>query len=493
MHKIAVLYTLGNSDIDINNEKLNKEKQNFRTKTKEILDLSKKNGFKFQSKDSKLGFKIKDGSNTYEVSFPIFSSLISYLDSIPVKRNEIDYYFFYTDQKDEDHNNQDTLYLFELVKDLLKSIGVKEEDIVGKRIDFNPADYSEVFKYFNKFIEDEGEKFKEDYKDIYLVLGPGTPQMNSGLLLSFTDFERARFLYIPKEEKPRRINFPNVIRSKGIKESVINLINKFDYIAAYNLYETLPDPEEKKHIKILEALLHRINFDFDEAYNAFNEYYKKYVHDDDNFLEKLKNVFEKLRDKDETELLKELYYKFAISIEAKYYLDAVGMLFRFDEEILKNATEKLLNVKINSNNDFKEFREAVEKEKDLVEKLDANGIRFRDSSPNRVVYKKIVDYFYKKDKPSWLEKVIQSSESLEEKLGGQDKSLVELRNKTPFAHGFEGASRKKITTIYGEPEVLRRKLRECLKALDINVEDINDSNFPFRKINEYLAKKIKEL
>ena len=120
-------------------------------------------------------------------------------------------------------------------------------------------------------------------------------------------------------------------------------------------------------------------------------------------------------------------------------------------------------------------------------------IRWKEGSPNRITYAGILDYL--KDKESTknknlIRRVLDFNESIGEESASRD-TLLDLRNHTPFAHGFEGVSKEKIERIYKIPEGIAGDFRKILKEFNIKVESYNSDQFPFRLINEYLKEKIK--
>ncbi len=493
MGKISVVYTIGNSDIKLDGQYVNSRDKNFRKITKSLLAMMSEYKYLFtKTQSTHRAMKIATLQKKYIIELPILDVFIRYIEiEFHENHTAADYYFFITDQTDEQKNKQDTVFLFGIFKNFLKSIGVEESKIHSVKITDNPTNLTKMFEFTESFIRQNEEALK-NYDDIYTVLGPGTPQMLNSILLNFSVFKNARFIYMPRQGTPQRITYPTKILSGEIKDSVAKLVDNYEYSAALSLYEELPD-SERKDVNLLEAIVLRTNFDFDAAYEAFNDYYNR-INETNKFLNNLKNTFQKLKDKKEKELRKELYYEFCIRIMSKHYLEAIGMVFRFEEEILEIGVEKLLNIKIESKDNFKAFKDAVKNNTALKNYLDRNMIRWDSSSPNRTTYKEILEFFKKNIKSSaqWIKKIINFCNSTEEKRSGINMSLLELRNQTPFAHGFEGVSEEKIRNVFGSPEVLPNKFKEILLLFDIKVEDMNDSEFPFVKINGYLKEKLKE-
>lgn len=483
-----LIYPLGNSDILFNKNYI--ERENFRKVTEAIYnELSNLKYEIFSDKTLHYnGLKYKVDSEERALLFPIFTSVIK---SIKNYIKEMKFYFIYTDQKNIEENKQDTLYLYEIVKKFLTKRGIEPEKVKGFPITHNPTDLSILYNTISNFRLEREDEFK-NANDIFIILGPGTPQMTTNLILNFMDFRNARFYYISRyKEGLKPIDFPYKVISKEIKDSVLRLIDDFNYTAANLLYKKLPD-EERKEIKLIESLHHRTNFDFERAYNSFIDYYNRCV-DRESVIEDLKDTLEKLKDKDEKELKKELYYEFVLRIRSERYLEAVAMIFRFVEEILMTTVEKEFNVKITSKDDFEDFKKIFKENKDLREYFsnEKRKINWENKAPTRITYVKLLRYLKNregvKDK-NLIEKVL----SFYERYDNEESAILDLRNSTPFAHGFEGVSREKLEKAYKSPEIIAEEFKEIMETLGIKVESYNSDKFPFVLINNYLKERIKK-
>jgi len=531
---MIIVYPLGNSDMTFDGEPLLKAfkgKENIRSETEKVNKDIGSVGFGVRTSPAKL-FRLysiiypQDGKAQHKLEFPLISALFEYLEEeYQRKPKDARYYFLYTDQK-SDKNGQDTVYIYEIIKKFLQG-GLKVKDVRGKEITDNPTEFSPLHNVTKSLRSDLTEMIKTSSgkEDILIVIGPGTPQMNMVLLLDLFDLKNVRFVYIPRGDKPYNLNFASEIRSSNIRRAVLQLVKHFDYRSAVLLYNDLPD-EERKEIKLLRALSLRVDFNFDEAYDSLREYLNGFKRKPDE-LRDFERELKRLVNLDEKALLKELYYEFALRIKTEHYLEAIGMLFRIEEELLKTATEKALNIKIESKENaegklsFTWLWEKLSKENiDLVKHLEKNQTR-TSGAPNRVTYQEILKYLYteygnlseekqKEKEKLGVKNVAELEKAVKENIGTIEKvlnfcdyienaktsnakySLLELRNKTPFAHGFEGVSEKKIKETAIPSDELLGKVKDTFKALDVDVIPPNDPAFPFKKVNSYLEKKLKE-
>ena len=506
-----VLYPIGNSDIQLK-EKL----KAFREETEQILnDLKSIDNIKLNSeKPSKGAIKkiftltYSRGGENYTIRFPLISALFQYLEEEEnEKPSNVKYVFLYTNQKDTKMNKQDTIFAYEIIKKLLMKLKIPEEQIKGFEITENPTDIVKLKSSFSR-LKDEGLQGLKEEEKLLIVIGPGTPQINIRLLLDFYDNKNTKFIYIRKNDSPVNLSFKKELSIRQIKNSVINLIHRYDYRAANLLYDELQDDKEKISL-LLRSLSLQTDFNFKEAQESLEKYCDNFEHLPGE-IKNLRETLKKINSGDETELLKELFYEFAIRMESKHYLEAIAMLFRIEEALLMREVEKHLNkyseeeIKIsNYSNNFESFWEMLKsKQPDLFDYLSKHSVRTK-GSPNRITYKNMLDYFVEQNKKSLdpasqklfdeTKKILDFYKEIEnEKRTGATMSLLDLRNKTPYAHGFEGVSEKNLESIALRPDALLELVERAFKVMGIKVFPPNDKEFPFRKINNYLEKELRK-
>jgi hypothetical protein len=178
-------------------------------------------------------------------------------------------------------------------------------------------------------------------------------------------------------------------------------------------------------------------------------------------------------------------------MKSKTYLEAIGMTFRCEEEILKYVVERIFDIEISEKGNFESFRNGVDSIPELKDFLANEGTKYDE--PNRRSYRDIIRFFAGNiDKmPNKidfsLEEILDFADKIDPRSSSSEKTLPQLRNHTPFGHGFEGVSEEKIREIYpGGPDVLVYVFQTVLKKLGITVESPGDKNFPFNKINAYI-------
>jgi hypothetical protein len=247
-------------------------------------------------------------------------------------------------------------------------------------------------------------------------------------------------------------------------------------------------------------------FRFNEAKNSLNDVKRRY-----SLNEKEKEIYKLLESElepltndktEEVEFLVPLINIMQIYFKSSMFNDWISLVFRLDEEFGKLITEILLcRIKIEKDDSgkFKALEIAIECNKELKEYLNAHRIRY--DNPSRKTYETIINYF--KDKQNLDDKkrhIIDSYDKLSDFLGetnqNKDKKLSDLRNNSPFAHGFVGISEDLIKEhAQMLPEAVLAELirlsRDLVENISENmkgkVKDINSKEFVFNKINKLLT------
>ncbi len=507
MGKKALIYTLGNSDIIIEKDgetiSFGERKKLFRELTLKARKEIEASGEKVNITTAKQepptkGLQYTDSDNKRtKIILPIFPLVLDVLKDEFAKITETEYYIFYTNQEDEKYNSQDTLHLAKIIEFFLTKMSVPKNFIHLEKINFNPTDTSKLLERFDEFIRTNSDKLS-NFEKVILATGPGTPQMSIASLLTFVKINKLRIYYVPRNGTPYRLNLLQKIKDKETIDSVLSLISHYNYSSASILYENLQSGKE--HRDLLNALYYRTSFEFERAFEAIDKYYNKFGGKE---VTDLRRELHKLKNKEKEALLKELYYEFALRILSKQYMDAIGMTFRFQEELLKRLVEKYLETDVVKNDSKKEtfsgLKQKIRENPKLKEFLENEKVKWEEKDPNRIVYRGILKYALEKDKNTppemrnTIEKILDFDKELEQK-NKNNENLLDLRNSTPFAHGFSGVSEERIKEILNlRPTDLIEKFRSILTGMGIKVEKYEDENFPFNKINKYIEKALKKM
>lgn len=480
------IYPVGNSDI-----KSSGNKGNYRDFTKELSEVIKK-GVPDSLSLSTGGFFYKGE----KIELPIFSSLLNFLKTN--REKDVVFLFVVTDQQNvaPELSSKDTIYAWYLLAYYLERKGqailekVKEPLIVSK----DPTDILEITELMREFTDKNFAEFNE-YGNIYVILGPGTPAINYSLILSFSRFDKVHFYYA-KEKKTEKfptefveVKLKSYFEKLFIKRTLKDMISSFDYISAATFIRKSIElhPEFAELMHLCEALSNRMNFEFEKALISLDKHISLSKNNED-LIKDLKERLSKLKSKDEKARIEELYLQFGLRIRANRFLEAVAMIFRIEEELLKMEVEKEFKLKIEKGKEgFKEFKYFIDNKIELKTFLEKKKINYEE--PTRVVLKSILEFPHFKDKHV---EVLEFCNTLEERQNSSELSILELRNLSPFAHGFEGAGSEKITELTGwVPDTIVDRVRDILGKLSISVPKLNDKNFEFLKINNFIIDKLK--
>jgi len=463
-----LIYPIGNSDVRVADD--TRQPPNYRDLTKQIANHIA------QAEITTGGLQVVLEGNRKDILLPIFYETLRNLKSVD------EYLFVITDQQPP--NEKDTVNAFPIFKQYLKMRNVPEEKIKAHTINFNPTDLDKLMEEFAKF---SNIYSLNKYDEINVIIGPGTPQIAIALLLSLSELENTIFYYTSRDTnghtKLEKIGFKKKIQDYVIRRAVKILIDKYDYVGAYTLlkeHEICPDAE-----KFIGSIVSRQDFDFSESRKQFNEFYGG-ISNPPGIIEECRTELSMLLQNDKNALLEELYYQFSLRILSKRYLEAVAMVFRFEEEILKRHVENFLGITIQKDEEgrFKEFVDKVRSNENLKKYLEERRIKY--DTPNRVTYKSILKYFAESHNDEKIRDILGFFNSLEPEQTNV-KSLSDIRNNSPFAHGFEGITESKIRGVLGYgPETLVQKFRELLGELGIKVLSPDDREYIYRRINAYL-------
>ena len=351
-------------------------------------------------------------------------------------------------------------------------------------------------------------------QDVIVIYGPGVPTMNYSLILKFFDFPYnhefyyASFLRESGTTELKSTPIYGIINPFILKNAIKKLIEKYNYIAAYNIL-SVPELNLKEDLMkarlFLEVLYYYMLFRFDEAKEKLTSFKKEYSFNkgEEELYKLLESEIKSLANNpsDEYKLLIPLINIMQVYFESGMFNEWISLVFRLEEDFGKLVVEKLLKlekIEKDESGKFTAFKEAIEKESGLKEYLEKHRIRYDE--PNRVVYKTIIEYFKRKQNTDKsYENIIESYDKLIDFLGeaAQDSGmkLSDLRNNSPFAHGFTGISKKLLeqyTQLRAEV-VLSRLVELSIKLLSaisggkvVQVRHITHKDFPFNKINKLL-------
>ena len=356
-------------------------------------------------------------------------------------------YLFATEQ--ESHYSQDTIYIAQIIKELLK-----DENIEIIKITDNPSNHDLMFEFY----EHELSKIKDLVDNYYISITGGTPAENISLLLKgllkFGNKIRVIYKSINSNEA-FEFKIGETIGKILLKREMEILEKKHLYIAAANLGEKY-DLLKSSEIKKLKAKEYRLLFDFDKSFELMNEIKDGFAGKEKDEILKEIEILESFKEVKGAELndeyftrylnlINELYENMKVKWEQGAYVDFVGRLFRFEEAVLRFVFEKETKITTDKiKGKYEAFSLYLTKNEDLFYYLCKEKVDLVKITPNRKTLRKILE-FEVKYKKSENGAIFGFFNKINEPEGD---SLAGLRNKSILAHGFAGISETTIKEKY---------------------------------------------
>ncbi len=480
--KTVIFYNIGQSDIRINDE----EKDSFSIKNQEsrIKDFKTPTRIAYENFSESKCIIHGEGlcmQQDKKVDFPLLYQTINYMESKGIDFDEI--VFFFSDQKGI-YSVTDTVYVAELFE-LFLSKRRPKTNVKKIKIDQNPQDYDLMMKFYARFVEENREQIENNFKNV-LVLSPGTPATTFSLIVNFQPFTNIHPIYIPRAGEPKKVDVLGTLVRERYRRMLMDAIRNYDYHSAERilLHSNFKD---ESLCYVFSALNDRLNFRFDTAWDKLKNYLSK---SGDDWI-KIENNFAELIKKDSTNAkMIELFNNIDIKFKKGRFIEAVAMIFRLQEAVLLETVSEILETKIEKiDGKFRSFVNAIEDRKDLHNFLRKKKTRYE--SPNRFVLTRIISCYAENEKKAGLKEKYKMILSFSEKLGkiGEDIhsgdltncTLGDLRNASPFGHGYRGINEDDIKSVYGSGSAtllsdLKAFLKVHLKKKPVNFyESINKS------------------
>jgi len=447
--KILYFSNVGNSDLGLreNDKPLPLKKEEIYEKTKEM----------FINKDFSL-----EGHKPLLIEDQIEKIFENFFDRV----EEFKVILFATEQNPI--NTQDTKYVAEIIKELLKE---KFGDFISVEIytiNTNPSDYDKMNDFF---IDHLNNKKFDKYNKIFINITGGTPACISNLLMISTARwgNKISVLYKPRDKESQKLDISKkVYNIYQEKQYEILKERGFYALAAEKIKEINGNIENSLYFYLM-GLHHFYLFNFDYA----KEFFEKAKENIDLDKEKIIEINEKLRLINKIEKEQDKVAKILILIDNtlhKYnneeYVDFIGRVFRLKEALLRFIFEDYTGVSTDKTKEgFVEFEKFLEEREDIVRYLKEKTKWDGTKKPTVWVLHNIIKYLFKNGK---MDKkryglLFGFLESIEK------AKLEEIRNKSIIAHGFRGVKKEDI------PEELINRLTKLSGWLS-NAKNFNTSS-----------------
>ncbi len=205
--------------------------------------------------------------------------------------------------------------------------------------------------------------------------------------------------------------------------------------------KSLPSFVSSNKCALLYAQHYRDSFDFEMAFKCAKEAGDK----GRRFRIELVELQKGLKNNDRIKILNELLRNSKIKKERGEYVDFLGRLYRFSEESLRLAFEKLTGIELKYdkfNRNYPEFVSYLNQNDDLRQKIQERKLK-EEPSPHtlNIIFREI------SNKNDGNKREIKKKAFC---VSAIFLKLNEWRNKTIIAHGFEGCTADKIKMLLSE-------------------------------------------
>lgn len=387
----------------------------------------------------------------------------------------------------------DTLYFAQIIQKFLQEKYInkgKIKEISFFYIEQNPSLVDEMFDLFGRELKNNKIFKIKDLKDCYTLTTGGIPGANNALLFQAIQNYKAKCSSLYISEATGRViplNIGRQLLTKYRYDLVKTHLENWNYSAAASLLT-----EETLCHQITQYATHRLYFDFERALFWTEEAMKENPECRD-FCESLREdlvILTQPREQGASKLsldkrkalIRELYLNLEIKYKCKEYIDFLGRIFRFQEDVLRYIFEKETKHSTDLDEDtriyleFTKYIEENQKLRDFLNKQTYGGKPLEYSRPNMPTLMAILNFYILGRRSKNYPRIYEIFQKV--------NKLSSLRNKTAIAHGYESVSREKIREIYGG-EILK-DLEEVTMLIGLNV-----SENPYQGINRFIKEKLK--
>ncbi len=426
-----------------------------------------------------------------DLDLPILLPALRYVGSLEYKYPEVSnekdltLRLFCTDQDDPDHRKNDTLELASIAKaKLLEEFSQSQKSVLRfkgqnaihlNKVSSNPSRYDYMHGFYEDFFEQNRHIRNPDEYLCFVLLSGGTPQMNAMLLLhSVRHFgSNCVQVYVSPGEEAKSLRVGARIARTDARRRFNEALRVRQFRAAAEIAEDAFEGAAGREAACRYAE-HRLAFDFKRAREHCDRSLQVGERALEDFLEKHLEEINRLEaeattGKDKKRLLAELFYNLEVKYRSGEFVDVLGRMFRLQEALLTWIVEGYTGIRTGKRKKLLPDQEdAVDAVPGLMESLthyktaDGNKLEM-GREINRVALMAVTKHL--STPGSGLAPEDQTRAANAATTAANIEKLVNLRNKTVIAHGFEGVSEEDIVRIYDSDsliEDLRTSVGEAL-------------------------------
>lgn len=428
------------------------------------------------------------------LSLPMLSPMVAYLLR---DHPRIQVVLYGTDQPEgetpPEHRQKDTVHLAEVaVKLLQRKHGNAIEGAWAKRITTDPSLYDDMLSFYRQQLSPRHQRWVEEVEQCYVCPVGGTPAANMGLMLAaFERFgEKCSTLYLPEgRAHPVPLAVGEQIRRGVARRLAAERLRELSFGGAAPLLEEAGLPLWMAEVARYAG--DRYHFDFDSAAARLERAIRECGEETGvrARCRALLGSLPDLRDRQLPALVRELYHNAATAYRRGEYAAFLGLLFRFQEALLRQMAEELhpgLSTDTGDEAGRRKFREYLQSRPRLLSYLQGRSLKGRPlevGEATRPLLAALVRYGWEgPDPPLDPERMRRHREAWEflQRL----ECLATLRNQSPIGHGFEGVSGNRIAKEYSDKGHTTTPLEDMASSLE--ALEVPPGKSPFREVAELL-------
>lgn len=401
-----------------------------------------------------------------------------------------------TDQPETElprYRDNDTIAFAEIIRRLL----IKRKRIKDFRIVYirqNPSNVDDMFDFFKEILS-RNKAFKIDALErCYTLTTGGVPGANTALLMQSIEHYREKSFPLYVSEKtghivPLRIG--NQMLRSFRDETISKSLARYDYSAIVTLLSGQGDSGERFCYDLADYAKHRLYFDTDRALGIIEDTLGRASGQDRQLCESLLKDLDPLRNGEKLALVRELFYNLRVKLIREEYVDFLGRVFRFQEDVLRYIVEK--EYKVTTNLDKKEHRYV-----EFITEIERNdslknylvGTRYQGKplnyeEPTIPCLTSMIRFLTDINDDGRGNRMVDDESQIEDyrkilEIFKKASNLSQLRNKSIIAHGYNGVSKEIMKKEYGGGDITA-DLREVAMLIGID-----DDDSPFDLVNRQI-------
>lgn len=400
-----------------------------------------------------------------------------------------------TDQPETElpkHRDNDTLFFAEVIKRLLHK---KVRDIRIVLIKQNPSNVDDMFDFFKQTLGRNKAFRMENMRKCYTLTTGGVPGANTALLMQAIENYRENCYPLYVSEKTGHV-VPLQIGNQmltGFRNEVISkALDRYDYSAVAALLAHQTDHRERFCWRLAEYAKHRLYFDFDTALSITENTIGEASAPERSFCEDLQLDLDGLRNKERPALVRELFFNLRIKFVREEFVDFLGRVFRFQEDVLRYIVEKEFgfSTEMDKKRGYAEFVNGVKKNAALTKYLEESrfsGKPLKYDEPTIPCLTQMLKFLVEMNDNGNGEDLITDKSRVENyrqviEIFDRVNELSGLRNKSIIAHGYDGVSRTILQEKYGEGDIIT-DLRRVAELIGVDLKED-----PFERINDRIKR-----